>query len=1514
MKKKTLENRQSFTRKLMQLLVLMAMLLAPKGAWATVYTTSGAPASPETTESWKYSWEIGSLGSLMIYASSTDAGSVTVSSNSLVVNENGCEITASGPDFVSDYSIKIFKVKIYGTGLDNSKLAVKVKHSNSNVAFTASSTVGEFFLTTPEEWDGYYDELSIEVNDACTITGVEIHSTQISTSDVYSWENNPTDGGNAINGAKQNDGSLVVNMREHTQYTYPFTYKISNTPVSSISYSSSNTTVATVADGGVVTLLKDGSTVIFAIVPLDNGNSITFGYNLTVTNTVSYGLTVAGIKVTSENASAITGNSIQGTVTFTPADNTTTPATPATLTLNEAGVSGSVVWSNSEDLTVNLVGPTYFSGESPSGTNPVFKGNGGALLFTTSDTNPGSLGVATSSMNCFANGWGDGSTPIWDEDNQNDCANYVWWADQGCAYMTIAPNKKYGIKVNGSQFCDAWWKQNEKEIEYPEMSMRDDNQLMISGTHDYAITSNMSALTVVVLGKVTMSSIRFAATDQVTTGTLTISSMEGGDYPMNSLTLTNAKDQLSTISGFTSVNIEEPLVLKTPSEIPEWDSYNGGVFMADYYGLTINGVDVTNENAANVFDDYVEEGGTPKVVFDAENSILTLNNCFKQYDYDESIPFIVNGYGDLTINLMGDNGIRGYSAFLAKKVEGSDNYAVTFTTSESNPGNLSVFASNVATGHTISYANGLALSTSYDSDYGGDYYVIAPTTYDLTVGSVTVTSVNASDVLGDGKVSFTPAQAAQGDNPATPATLTLNGATINGRIYSGLQNGLKVHLLGNNVIDGGYVDANNNGEYAFVREAAGNDLPLTFTTDAKNPGQLLMKNTYRNENNYAQYYSGFIDNYENGLAAGYSSDEKILITVKPVITPDEGLYWPDQEYAITGNGSGTIKYADGMNHFSETTYSGPFTLSTVGKYLLSATQPQTYDGSTFEVSTSGVYIVHNKPAFSIEEGSYVGTQNVTLTNLPTNLSTTTTSYPQVWYYLGENKNDSVQYTSAEQTIAVSESTKVCVYILDQDSGKVMKSKAVEAEYTILKSLGLRFYTSDDSYIQTGNSEGPIEYRSEYTAPTLKVDTGDGYTTDLSGFNITYSSSDPTTATIDETGKITIVGGGFTIIKAESEATDGFAADATWYELSVRPADPDVSISEGAYFTGQKLTLTRVGLNGSMYYSYGSKEASERTAYTGEISLPAGVYDFYPYTRCGTDEKNIWSYGNAHRMLYVYDQPTISKDAGTYEGDIEVEITNLPGGDSYVPTVYYYFDDDEENAKVYNAGDKIAVRESTKLNVYLYVEGDSGKTHKTEVIERQYVIKDIPLAVTDDDFHNHWATYYNNNGNVALPEDKTIGAYIASGVGENSVTVTQIKSIPKGVPVFLNNETTTTTDNTDVTGNMLRHADEDIAVSAINGMVYGLYNGMMKRVHGTISAGKNYLLIPVATQPAGAPQLTIVIDGEESVTSVNNVKNKNAEVAGQYYDLTGRKLQQEPSKNGIYLKNGRKVIVNHNRKY
>jgi hypothetical protein len=177
-----------------------------------------------------------------------------------------------------------------------------------------------------------------------------------------------------------------------------------------------------------------------------------------------------------------------------------------------------------------------------------------------------------------------------------------------------------------------------------------------------------------------------------------------------------------------------------------------------------------------------------------------------------------------------------------------------------------------------------------------------------------------------------------------------------------------------------------------------------------------------------------------------------------------------------------------------------------------------------------------------------------------------------------------------------------------------------------------------------------------------------------------------------------------------------------------------------------------------------------------------------------------------------------------------------------------------------------------------------------------------LDVAQNDFHNHWMTYYSDNGDIDIPANSNIGAYVATGVTGNAVTVTQISYIPEKVAVLLNNETTETPDNTNVTNNMLRHADEDVVVPEGSVIYYGLYNGKMKRVHGTISAGKNYLLIPIQS----APELTIVVDGETTgiseIETMRNVDNENV------YDLMGRKVQK-PSKNGLYISKGHKVVIN-----
>ena len=938
--------------------------------------------------------------------------------------------------------------------------------------------------------------------------------------------------------------------------------------------------------------------------------------------------------------------------------------------------------------------------------------------------------------------------------------------------------------------------------------------------------------------------------------------------------------------------------------------------------------------------------------------------------------------------------------------------------------------------------------------------VTTSATLGIIVAGVSVTDQNKSNVLGDGKVSFN----------STTNTLTLNGATINGGIVCNIEGTLTVHLLKQNVIDGGYVSANNNGEVAFVGELQTTNLKIT--TDANNPGQLLLKRPYINEWNNAEYYSDYMyPSFKNGLVESENySEKKVLIAVGPTMSPSEGLYWPTQQYTIP-NGT-QISCSDNAGQPVDVSVNAnSFTLTETGKYHINISKAVTVDDTNFSLSNSGHYIVHNKPGFSKGAGSYTGAQTVKLTNLPSNLSTSTEAYPQVWYYLNNSKNDSIQYTSANQTIAVNESTRVSVYIIDEDSGKVVKSAAVTAQYTIRQDPALRFYTSENSYMSTGSTEN-ISYDDEFTSPVLKGKINGEYTDQLTALGVTYSSSDETVATIDQTGKITIVGGGYATITATSQQTDLYSASSTNFILKIRPADPNVSLEEGAYYTGKKLTMVRIGENGTMYYSYGYKDESERTVYPeGGISLPKGCYDFYPYTRCGTNERNIWSYGNAHRMMYVYDQPTISKDAGTYDGEIEVEITNLPESGSYNADVYYYFDDDEDHAVQYTSGSKITVNESKTLNVYIYVEGDSSKNYKTDVIERQYVIRqdaglaytqnnepvedaeytigatdnvDLPELVNENgvtvtytsndeqvatvnaqgkvtivgigettimatsaqtatlmageaaytlrvykdlnyesitvtvadatytgeaveptvtvmdgetditelmiiSYDNNvevgnnatvtivpnndlevnfyvgsrtetfsivtrtleigsdvtfasgqkWASFYTTTEDLLLPEG--VMAYIVTAVGNDVATVKAINYVPKDVPVLIEKESTTTTDNTSAEGNLLRGTTESTAVSGIEGNVYVLYNGGFTRTTtGAIPARRAYLVLEQAVNA----RLSIV---EGEATDITSVGYDSVATDGSTYDMQGRKVESL-SKKGLYIKDGRKVVI------
>ncbi len=109
------------------------------------------------------------------------------------------------------------------------------------------------------------------------------------------------------------------------------------------------------------------------------------------------------------------------------------------------------------------------------------------------------------------------------------------------------------------------------------------------------------------------------------------------------------------------------------------------------------------------------------------------------------------------------------------------------------------------------------LSSRYIATKEGDYWVVSALLYPLWVGGEQVTSANAEDTDGTRGWSYTPATES---TPATPATLTLNGATISGgnndshnaAIYAIGE--LNINVTGDNTVTG---PENQDGESYGIR-------------------------------------------------------------------------------------------------------------------------------------------------------------------------------------------------------------------------------------------------------------------------------------------------------------------------------------------------------------------------------------------------------------------------------------------------------------------------------------------------------------------------------------------------------------------------------------------------------------------------------------------------------------------------------------------------------------------------
>ena len=194
----------------------------------------------------------------------------------------------------------------------------------------------------------------------------------------------------------------------------------------------------------------------------------------------------------------------------------------------------------------------------------------------------------------------------------------------------------------------------------------------------------------------------------------------------------------------------------------------------------------------------------------------------------------------------------------------------------------------------------------------------------------------------------------------------------------------------------------------------------------------------------------------------------------------------------------------------------------------------------------------------------------------------------------------------------------------------------------------------------------------------------------------------------------------------------------------------------------------------------------------------------------------------------------------------------------------------------------------------------------------------------------------------LPENTK--AYIVSRVFplDCSAVLSEVKYIPKDVPVLLlDDRATPQTGDIDITLTPIDDFDElsvnndedpdnninpisksvaianclkvsDGKVTVKNAQVYMYYaDEFVLTYAGTIRKGRFYIDNPnyqestSETTPAGSNTLQLMI--EEETTGIVDIRNKT-EVSDRWYSLDGRRLGDKPTRKGIYINKGHKIVV------
>lgn len=597
----------------------------------------------------------------------------------------------------------------------------------------------------------------------------------------------------------------------------------------------------------------------------------------------SYNLTVGGVTVTKANANKITGDNIQGTVSFNPSTNT--------LTLNDAIISGTTISNGcivSGLSSLNIVLKGYNTLDCSQDSCTAIRSVANAALTITKGEDECSLGFY-------------GSRAIRDFKSVT-LSGMVW--DRTCAYQLATINNNgehtgmmlydtaaeeeigeinlldvenlphpsmyayYDPEQTATLFgfeADPSW-EIRYSIDYVDESLEDVTNALYDMQQDENGVPLQGAATVTawtVFGDATSDVVKGKLFELSETSLYTVN----GAAPLSAPTLRPAIEPEDGISvSYTGTEQSDVATIDpTTGEVTILglgnESFSVNIVIAQENGCTVLNeeslpfeVNVLNSYPLYIGDTQVTEINAEDVLGDGKVSFTVNGGQEAAPTYTLTLngaaitgPVKV-GLSNLTFDIHGTNTITTDGTCIQNVVGSESMPSLTFMSSADVAGSLTLTNNNGGISeigqNNISVSNELAvfLTVYGTEDYTSNLYYITDgsttaakivPSYGVQIGEKQVYAGNAADVLGDGTISF---------NKETN-TLTLNGANA-GALCASLEE-LTVELIGNNTLSAG-------GSYPVLRSLSGDAVTINVQSTADVMGTLTMNMPYTQAGNFCE--------------------------------------------------------------------------------------------------------------------------------------------------------------------------------------------------------------------------------------------------------------------------------------------------------------------------------------------------------------------------------------------------------------------------------------------------------------------------------------------------------------------------------------------------------------------------------------------------------------------------------------------------------------------------------------